>query len=572
MKSRILALCFTLVFGLVATPSFGSTTKAGGVCLQLGVKSGSLICVKGTSGKLKWQIVKKTQKISYSAPSEASILEKSLKISYSASSKLKPTLLSLTPTLCSLGSGQIVLSGAAGICRVSVSQKGNASFLAAKSVSIEVRIIGANFIDFHLPGALLLNQATFQLLATSSSNLPIDFSTSTPSICTVMGSTLNLVASGACTVMASHSGSGLVPAADSVIQSTEISAGRVTADLPDSTSGFQVKAIYVVPSDGTDNSYDINGYLAGVLDEGNRYLGSQIGLTVPIDRSTAGYDIQYLKSKFSTEYLRTHASASSKSLTDSYLLLNEIKAMENPGDSRKDYIFFIDVPGFDNAYCGMADKPGIAAVVALQNISASNLCSGKSTAFSYNSVVKTWVHELFHNFGVSHTPDDPCDLMAGSPETPGTCASGIKFTIDKERTRYVGASTQGQDITKLRVWQGYTDNMSRQADCLLNPIPRADGIPYAYCPTGTQAIGALTYCWGSIGSVSLEEDVKGVWVSLGAGNHRIEPWGSRVTWKCTDPNYSAPWKELTVDTAGLRHYRWIVDGRVSEDLNVIWVK
>jgi hypothetical protein len=33
----------------------------------------------------------------------------------------------------------------------------------------------------------------------------------------------------------------------------------------------------------------------------------------------------------------------------------------------------------------------------------------------------------------------------------------------------------------------------------------------------------------------------------------------------------APWKELTVTSPGLRHYRWIVNAAVSEELNVIWV-
>ena len=409
------------------------------------------------------------------------------------------------------------------------------------------------------------------MTATSNSNLPVTLVSTTPTICTAAGSLLTLLLSGTCTIVASQAGADLIPPADLVTQSVEISANRVNGDLPDTVSGFQVKPIYVVPSDGTDNSYDTNGYLAGILDEGNNYLKGQIGLTVPIDRTADRYDIQYLHSQYSTRYLQSHADAP-EATSDGYLLLSEIRAMENPGNNRKDYIFFIDVPGFGGSFCGLADRPGMVAVVALQNISDSNICRGPSAPYFNNYSSKTWVHELLHNFGVNHTLDDPCDLMAGKPETPGTCTSPVRWTMDKERTRYVGAFAQGQDITKLRVWTGHTDNQGLQADCILDPVPRQDAIHYAYCPTGSQAIGALTYCWSAIDSVSLEELVNGVWISLGTGSYFNQPWGSRVSWKCSDPNYDAPWKELTVNTPGIRHYKWVINGQPKEELNVIWVK
>jgi len=437
-------------------------------------------------------------------------------------------------------------------------------------VLAELKIFGTNVITFQMPSALLLSQATYPVSATSSSNLPVTLLSSTPTICTVTDSLLTLLQSGTCTVVASQNGADLVPPAESVTQNIEISANRVSGDLPDTVSGFQIKPVYVVPSDGTDNSYDTNGYIAGLLDEGNSYLKGQINNTVPIDRTANGYDIQYLHSQYSTSYLQSHADAP-EATSDGYLLLSEIKAMENPGDNRKDYIFFIDVPGFGGTFCGMADRPGMDAVVALQNISDTNICRGPSAPYFNNYTAKTWVHELLHNFGVSHTPDDPCDLMAGKPETLGTCTSSVKWTMDKERTRYVGASAQGQDILKLRVWQGYTNNQNLQADCILDPVPRQDGMHYAYCPTGTQTIGALTYCWSAISSISLEELVNGAWVSLGTGSHWNQPWGSRISWKCNDPSYTAPWKELTVNSPGIRHYRWVINGQPSEELNVIWV-
>jgi len=569
MRNRIITLCLIVALSMGSSQAFGATAKAGGSCTKVGLKSGSLICAK-VAGKLKWQIVKKVQTIKYSLPLQASITDKSVNFTFSSSSKLVVVATSLTPVVCTLGKSLILISGTSGLCHISLKQSGNSYYLAAKAVIVELKVYATNTIDFRLPGALLLSQGTYQLSATSSSNLVVTFASNTPSVCSIAESTMTFLQVGTCTVVATQTGADLIPAADPVTLSVEISTNRVSADLPDTISGFQVKAVYVVPSDGTDNFYDTNGYLAGILDEGNRYLNGQIGLTLPIDRTQTGYDIQFLKSQYSTEYLRTHEDASDNSLTDAAVLLTEIKAMENPGDNRKDYIFFIEVPGFENKYCGFAGTPGMTAVVALQNVSDTSICRGKSAPFFDNYTSKTWVHELMHNFGVTHTLDDPCDLMAGG----GVCASSTKYTMDKERSRYVGASAQGQDILKLRVWQGHTDDMGLQADCIINPVARLDGVQYAYCPTGTRPIGELQACWSSVSSVSLEEMVGGVWISLGDGNYFQKFWGGDLPRRvCTDPNFpDAVWKEVTVNSPGIRHYRWVVNGRVDEELNVIWVK
>lgn len=567
MRNRILTLCLLVALSMGSNQAFGATAKVGGSCTKAGLKSGSLICAK-VSGKLKWTILKKAQAIKYSKVSQASVADKSVAFSFSATSKLAVTATSLSSEVCTLGKLSILISGTPGMCRFSLKQSGNTYYLPAKSLIVEFKVYGTNVIDFHLPGALLLSQGTYQLSVTSNSNLPVTLVSSTPLTCTIASSTLTLLQAGTCTIVASQDGAEFFPAAAQVTQSVEIGTNRVTADLPDTVSGFQIKPVYVVPADATDNSYDTNGYLAGILDGGNSYLSGQIGYTVPIDRTSTGYDIQYLKSQYSTEYLRTHQSVTDKMTSDASVLLTEIKAMENPGDNRKDYIFFIDVPGFSDKYCGYASTPGMVAIVALQNVSSTGSCKGKSAPFFENYTSKTWVHELMHNFGVDHTMDDPCDLMAGGDTA---CNSTVKYTMDKERTRYVDASSsQGPNVLSLRVWQGHTQDAGLIADCILNPVARQDGVPYAYCPTGRQAIGALESCWNPVTSVSLEEQISGVWVSLGGGNNWAQPWGSRISWTCS-ANFTAPWKELTVSTPGIRHYRWIVNGKVSEELNVIWV-
>jgi hypothetical protein len=560
MRNRILTVCLLVALSLSSSQAFGAAAKAGGACAKVGLKSSSLTCVK-ISGKLTWQIVKRSQTIKFTVVHKSSITERSINFTFSTSALLRVTATALTPEICNLGKSLILLSGTPGLCRFSLNQNGNAYFLPAKSVPVEVAIYGTNVIRFQLPGALLLSQGTFQISATSSSNLPVMLTSSTLTVCTIADAVLTLLQSGTCTLVANQSGGDFTPAAAPVTQSVQISTNRVTADLPDSVNGFQIKPVYVVPSDATDKSYDTNGYLAGILDEGNSYLNSQIGLTLPIDRTTNGYDIQFLKSKITTsEFMH------SPNLLEQ--LLNELKAMENPGANRKNYTFFVDVSSLvDGTACGYGRTPGMFSIVAI-----GPSCS-RPTLTLRNFASLSWVHENFHNFGVNHF-NDTCDLM----NNPANCTQDQSPTIDQERTRYVGASAVGvgvtvlsQDVLKLRVWDGSTSRKDLLADCTLDPGTRSDGLHFAYCPTGTQNIGALTTCWSQINSVELQEQINGVWVSLGAGNNWYQPWGTRISWMCSDKTYSAPWKELTVTAPGLRHYKWIVNGQVSEELDVIWV-
>lgn len=573
MRNRILTLCLLVALSMGSNQAFGATAKAGGACTKVGQKSGFLVCTK-ISGKLKWKIVKRAQTIKYSAPKQASVVHKSINFTFSSTSGLAVSATTLTSNVCTVGKSVILLLGSPGLCRISLMQRGNIYYQPAKPILLAFTVYGTNVIDFRLPGALLLSQGTYQLSAVSSSHLPVTFSSTTDSVCTIAGSILTLIQVGTCTLVATQSGVGLIPQAISVSRNLEIVTGRELADFPDTITGFQIKPVYVVPSDGVDNLSDVNGYLAGILDEGNNYLSGQINQTVPIDRTAKGYDIQYLKSQYSTEYLRTHESAKDPSASDAAVLMTEIKAMENPGENRKDYIFFLEVPGFDAQYCGLAATPGMIAVVALENVSDTQTCRGASAAPFDNYTSKTWIHELIHNFGVEHTPNDSCDLMYGGGAA-GPCASPDGITVDKSRSLYVGtSSSQGPDILGLRVWSGKTNDQSLKANCLTAPVARTDGVAYAYCPTGTRNIGSLTGCWQSVNSVSLEELVDGAWVSLGAGSYFTKFWdGDLPQIFCFDPNSSlSVYKQVTVEAPGIHHYRWVANDRIFGEMNIIWVR
>ena len=502
-------------------------------------------------------LIQGSNQISFTPLSSLLLSSKIYLLAGTSTSGLSLKFESLTPDICSTLESTLALIKI-GLCTVRASQSGSDFYVAAQNVEFNIFIQGSNQISFTPSNSLLLSTKTYLLSGTSTAGLTLRYESLTPDICSISESTLGLIKIGLCKVRASQNGSDFYVAAQPVEASIAVSGTRVTSDQTDVVTGFQIKAVYVIPFDGVDNSYDTNGYVSRILNEGNEYLYSQLKLRIPVDKTGVGYDIQFLKSKLPTSYFLTALDLTEK-------LLEESQSLETPGLNRKSYIFFIEVNGLmGGPACGYAPLHGMSAVVAI-----GAKCTGIYRNFK-DLATLVWIHELTHNFGVEHTPGDPCDLMAGVPENSGTCSQNGVFTIDKGRAGYVGSSTQGQDILKLPVWEGYTgkDSGSR---CFLNPVPRADGFKYAYCPTGTQTIGALKSCWNSINSVVLEEFIDGAWKSLGAGSHYSDPWGPTVEWKCRT-GYTAPLKQLTITTPGMSLYRWMLNGSESEQFKVIWVR
>ena len=529
-----------------------------GVCTISGKQLGSTFIDSAGVKTARFKVIRGNS-VSFSLSDSILLSTKTSLLSGTSTSGLTVAYNSASPEICSVSTNTLTLLKH-GNCLVEASQAGDEFTLPAEKVSARIKVIRENEITFSNPGNLTLKLKSIQLAGVSSSGLTVTYKALTTNTCSLSNSILSLLAVGTCTVVASQAGDEFTLAAKDVSQSFALSNDRALSDQPDSLTGYQIKAIYVVPSDGTDRSYDTNGYIASILKEGNAFLKSQIGLEYQIDSVGNDYDIQFFRSTFPTSYF-----LSANNLGDD--LAKEMKLYENPTADRKNYHFFVDVRSLQNdTYCGYALTPGLYSINVVGPSSSSTIsCVGKSLNLE-NYVSHTWIHESFHNLGVSHTTDDSCDTMRGS----GSCSS--TWTIDKERNRYVGSDAQGVNILTLRVWKGYTADQSLRASCTLlhSQVPRADGLRYAVCPTGKQVIGALTYCWSSIRSIELQVWRNNTWESLGAGNHYREPWGNYVSWSCSGSIYTAPWKEITVTTPGIQKYRWMINGSEGEVFNIIW--
>ncbi|MGA9669515.1 MAG: hypothetical protein WBQ94_09920 [Terracidiphilus sp.] len=70
--------------------------------------------------------------------------------------------------------------------------------------------------------------STFVLTATASSGLPVSFTSTTPAICSVSGSTASLLAVGSCIIQANQTGNPVYAAAPTVAQTFAVSLAAQT--------------------------------------------------------------------------------------------------------------------------------------------------------------------------------------------------------------------------------------------------------------------------------------------------------------------------------------------------------
>ena len=133
---------------------------------------------------------------------------------------------SSTLSVCT-ASGSTLTLVAVGTCTVTANQPGNATYAAAAPVSNSFAVAGtAQTITFASPGPQTVGTPV-PLVGTSTSGLTVSFSSSTPSVCTVSGTTLTPLAVGTCTVNANQAGNATYAPAAEVSNSFTVAAAAV---------------------------------------------------------------------------------------------------------------------------------------------------------------------------------------------------------------------------------------------------------------------------------------------------------------------------------------------------------
>ena len=232
---------------LSGTPALGTV---GAYAVTLGAANNA----GNASQAFTLTVAKTTQTISFTGPGTQNFSAASVPLSATSSAGLAVTFLSNTPGVCTISGANAVLAGV-GTCNITAQQLGDANYNAATGVSQGFSIVqGAQTIAF---GAQVSPRAyvaggTFGLapLASASSGLAVAYSSLTPSVCTIGGTTVAILRAGQCTIAADQTGNGNVSAAAQVSQTITITAsvpgaptiGGATAGDGKAFIGFTVPA------------------------------------------------------------------------------------------------------------------------------------------------------------------------------------------------------------------------------------------------------------------------------------------------------------------------------------------
>jgi hypothetical protein len=164
---------------------------------------------------------------------------------------------SATPTVC-FGIGFFVRIISGGTCTLTYSTKETTTYLASDLYKVSFEVTrDAQTISFTPPATANLSAKSLALTATASSGAAVTYSTTSTGICSITGSTLNLLKSGNCSVTATQAGtSTLAPVsvtADIALTGAAVAAKKtitcvkgkttkkVTGTNPKCPTGYKLK-------------------------------------------------------------------------------------------------------------------------------------------------------------------------------------------------------------------------------------------------------------------------------------------------------------------------------------------
>ena len=129
------------------------------------------------------------------------------------------------------GTGTLTFASPPGTCSIKASQAASAKFNAPTAVTVSFNVTPAlNMINFPALAGAALSGSAPSLAATATAGAVVY--TSNSAACSVSGSTLTLLATGACSITASAAATGNYAAATSVTQTFQISANAQSITFP----------------------------------------------------------------------------------------------------------------------------------------------------------------------------------------------------------------------------------------------------------------------------------------------------------------------------------------------------
>jgi hypothetical protein len=234
---------------------------AAGTCTVTASQAGNSTFAAAAAVSNSFTVAPSAQTISFISPGNQALGTAPAALVATATSGLAVSFAATTAAVCTVSGSTLTLVGA-GTCVVDATQAGNGNYVAATAVSqsfaVSAAPMAAQTITFVSPGDQVLGTTPAALSATSSSGLTVAFSSATPSVCTVSGTTLALASVGTCTVRASQAGDANYAAAAVVSNSFDIAptAQSITFTSPGNLSfGSAAPALVATASSGLTVSF-----------------------------------------------------------------------------------------------------------------------------------------------------------------------------------------------------------------------------------------------------------------------------------------------------------------------------
>jgi uncharacterized protein (TIGR03437 family) len=229
------------------------TLVGGGMCTVEASQAGNATHSAATPVDQTFTVAPGTQTITFGPLSNKTVGATVPMLSATASSALPVAFASTTMVVCTVAGTAMTLVSA-GTCTIEASQPGNANYSAATPVDQSFTVAaGSQTITFAPIASQPFGTAAFPIAATASSGLAVTLASSTPSVCTVSGSSATFVSVGLCTVQATQPGNSSYGAAPSVSQSFSVTQGSQTitfAAIPNQPFGSTSVTLNATASSG----------------------------------------------------------------------------------------------------------------------------------------------------------------------------------------------------------------------------------------------------------------------------------------------------------------------------------
>lgn len=221
-------------------------------------------------------------------------------LSAGSSANLPVTFTSNPPGIAVVQNGYLFLLSA-GTTQITATQPGNSKFSAATPVTRTITVNPAltpgigNTISFPELLPKTATDAPFNLVATSTSGLPVSYTSSDPSIAQVDGNLVTIKGTGSVDITAFQPGNDTLAAATAVVRKLQIDrkGQLISLNVPtEVTFGVQPIPLRAVSSAGLPITYSLSDNSIGSVD--NYYLTIKGSGTLTITATQAGND-QYME-------------------------------------------------------------------------------------------------------------------------------------------------------------------------------------------------------------------------------------------------------------------------------------